>query len=240
MLITNEVLTEWEACEDGKSKFNELFPEGKNAIEAIQGLIDANCDGYAKWLFMKLRENGLLLEYTEKGYRNNGDWNSGYRNSGDRNSGDWNRGDRNSGDCNSGDWNSGYRNSGDRNSGDWNSGDWNSGFLNSNTPNTIRVFNKEILLEAWDKAYKPKFLFFNLVFWVSSKDMTEKEKAENPSHETNAGFLRFLSYKEAFKKSWDEADKTDRERIRDLPNFDAEVFFEISGIDLREPKESQL
>ena len=95
MLITNEVLTEWEACEDGKSKFNELFPEGKNAIEAIQGLIDANCDGYAKWLFMKLRENGLLLEYTEKGYRNNGDWNSGYRNSGDRNSGDWNRGDRN-------------------------------------------------------------------------------------------------------------------------------------------------
>ena len=210
MLITNEVLTEWEACEDGKSKFNELFPEGKNAIEAIQGLIDANCDGYAKWLFMKLRENGLLLEYTEKGYRNNGDWNSG------------------------------YRNSGDRNSGDWNSGDWNSGFLNSNTPNTIRVFNKEILLEAWDKAYKPKFLFFNLVFWVSSKDMTEKEKAENPSHETNAGFLRFLSYKEAFKKSWDEADKTDRERIRDLPNFDAEVFFEISGIDLREPKESQL
>jgi hypothetical protein len=178
------------------------------------------------------------------GDRNSGNWNSGYRNSGYRNSGDWNSGDwnsgyrnsgdRNSGDRNSGDRNSGDRNSGDRNSGNWNSGDWNSGFFNTNTPDKILIFNKLCEREIWEKAYKPVFLFFKLTYWVNESEMTDEDKAADPNFYVRCGQLKKRDYKEAFKLSWDKADKEDRIKVKELPNFDAKIFFEISGINVDE------
>ena len=166
---------------------------------------------------------------------NTGNWNSGDCNSGDENSGDLNSGDRNSGDCNSshcnsGRFNSGSSNSGNYNSGNYNSSDYNSGYLNSLPPDEIRVFNKPCKIKEWEKAYKPKFLFFSLSDWIYESDMTDKEKEDNPSYKTTGGYLKVYEYKEAFKKSWDKADPKDRIRIKELPNFDPYVFYEISGI----------
>ncbi len=48
------------------------------------------------------------------------------------------------------------------------------------------------------------------------------------------GFLKKHSYKDAWKISWDSADKKDRLKIKDLPNFNKELFEEISGIDVDE------
>jgi len=149
--------------------------------------------------------------YWNSGDRNSGYWNSGSGNSGNRNSGDSNSGYRNSGDSNSGDrnsgnWNSGYRNSGDSNSGNWNLCNYETGCFNTKQKKTIRVFNKKCDRDEWDKAYKPSFLYFNI-----DKD---------------------IGYKKSFQKSWDEAEPSDRERIKDLPNFDADVFYELSGIRL--------
>ena len=62
--------------------------------------------------------------------------------------------------------------------------------------------------------------------------MTDKEKEDHPEHECLQGYLRKMSYKEAFKYSWDSADKDDRKLILGLPNFDNEIFKEISGIDV--------
>ena len=186
-------------------------------------------------------------EQNNTGNRNSGDWNSGYRNSGD-----WNSGYRNSGNSNSGDWNSGYRNSGDwnsgyRNSGYWNSGDWNSGYRNSGywnstshetgcfnsvEPTTIRAFNSEVNKELWDNAKKPDFLYFELCEWVSSSGMTDDEKEENKTHITTGGYLKTYEYKEAFKKSFDNRKEGELELLKALPNFDAEVFKDISGIDI--------
>jgi hypothetical protein len=64
--------------------------------------------------------------------------------------------------------------------------------------------------------------------------MTEEEKASNPNIHITGGQLRKCDYKEAFKLSWDYADPEDRIKVKELPNFDAEIFYEISGIDLRE------
>jgi hypothetical protein len=171
--------------------------------------------------------------YWNSGYRNSGDWNSGdwnsgYWNSGDRNSGDRNSGDWNSGDRNSGDWNSGDRNSGYWNSGDWNSGNWNSGFLNSNTPK-IRIFNKFTNLKKEEITF-PSWFFFNLTSWVSDNEMSEQEKKENPYYETTKGFLKKIDYKEAWKKSFNEADINDLKLTLKLPNFDYKIFEEITGI----------
>jgi hypothetical protein len=126
--------------------------------------------------------------------------------------------------------NSGDRNSGFRNSGHWNGGDWNSGFFNSDEPSEIRVFNKPCNKSEWDKASKPDFIYFNFNRWIDSSDMTEQEKVEHPEHEVAGGYLKTLSYKEAWAEAWAGASDLDKELLVKLPNFDAGVFEEITGI----------
>lgn len=118
----------------------------------------------------------------------------------------------------------GYRNSGDRN----------SGHFNVDTPSVVRVFGKDCDVTVWERAYKPSFLYFTQNEWVPSGSLSEQEKTEHPLYEVTGGILRRYEYKEAFQRSWEKADHGDRMRIKDLPNFDAEIFFQISGIDLRE------
>ena len=176
--------------------------------------------------------------YRNSGYRNSGDRNSGDCNSGDRNSGYWNSGncnsgyrnsgDRNSGDCNSGYWNSGDCNSGDRNSGNWNSGNCNSGYLNTNQPN-MRIFNQETELDHSEIIF-PHFFSFNLNQWVWWDEMTDKEKKKNQNAYTCDGYLKTIGYKEAWVTSWTQADKQDKKRLFQLPNFNPDIFEEISGI----------
>jgi len=167
---------------------------------------------------------------SNSGNRNSGDRNSGDRNSGNRNSGDSNSGNRNSGDRNSGYWNSGDRNSGNRNSGNWNSGDRNCGYLNSISPDTILVFNKECKLSDWEGAIVPNFFYFECTAFVDTYEMTDAEKQQHPEYETIGGYLKTLSYKEAWQESYRKASKEDREKVKKLPNFDADVFFEITGV----------
>ena len=161
---------------------------------------------------------------------NSGDWNSGNWNSGDCNSGNWNSGNCNSGDCNSGDWNSGNCNSGNCNSGNWNSGNWNSGYFNTNEP-FVRMFNKDTDKSRGDIDF-PSFLYFDLTIWVSHDTATEEEKEQHKTEiETCGGFLKTLEYKEAFRLAWNKARKEEHKKLLDLPNWDNEIFKEISGID---------
>ena len=161
---------------------------------------------------------------------NSGNCNSGNRNSGSRNSGNWNSGDWNSGNWNSGNWNSGDCNSGSRNSGNWNSGNWNNGYFNSNEP-FVRMFNKETKLKI-DEINIPSFCYFDLTVWVSHDTATDEEKEEHKEEiETCGGFLKTLDYKEAWRLAWDKASKEEHLEMLKLPNWDNEVFKEISGID---------
>ena len=161
---------------------------------------------------------------------NSGDFNSGYFNSGDFNSGNRNSGDWNSGECNSGNFNSGNWNSGDCNSGNWNSGNRNSGYFNTDTP-LIRIFNKDTDVKRDDINF-PSFLYFDLTIWVSHDTATDEEKRLHKTEiETCGGFLKTLGYKEAFRLAWDKADKEKHKQLLELPNWNNEIFKEISGID---------
>ena len=134
---------------------------------------------------------------------------------------------------NTGTENTGRANTGHRNTGHWNTGDQNTGYFNTTTPSTVLVFNKECKVTDWKNATKPNFIYFGyLTKFIWSDDMTDKEKEDHPEHECLQGYLRKMSYKEAFKYSWDSADKDDRKLILGLPNFDNEIFKEISGIDV--------
>ena len=158
-------------------------------------------------------------DYNSGSY-NSGNWNSGSWNSGNRNCGSWNSGNRNCGSCNSGSWNS----------GSWNSGSWNSGYFNSDEP-FVRMFNKYTNLKRNDVSI-PSFCYFNLTVWVSHDTATDKEKEEYKTEiETSGGFLKTLEYKEAWRLAWDKASKEEHLEMLKLPNWDNEVFKEISGID---------
>jgi len=183
------------------------------------------------------------------GHSNTGDWNTGHWNTGDSNTGHSNTGDSNTGhsntgDCNTGDrntghWNTGHSNTGDcntgdRNTGHWNTGDWNTanfhvGSFNTKDADTVIVFNKPCKKEVWDKAEKPWCLRFDIKQWVSFSDMTDEEKVKYPSSKTAGGYIKDIPYKEAFTKSMQNASKEEIKAIKKLPNFDADVFEEISG-----------
>ena len=177
------------------------------------------------------------LERGNTGVFNSGNLNSGDLNTGDRNSGNRNSGDRNSGNLNSGDLNSGDRNSGDRNSGDLNSGYRNSGvFCNKKREDTVPFFNKESDM-TWDEWYNHDAYCasrrLETTKWIYWDDMTDKEKANNEKAYVCGGYLKVYEYKEAWKNLWDTLDDDEKETFRTLPNFDPDVFEDITGIRIK-------
>lgn len=95
------------------------------------------------------------------------------------------------------------------------------------------MFGKKCLREDWINAEKPDCLYFPLTQWIDEAEMSDAEKQENPSYAHTGGYLKKLDYKEAFTQSVIAASKEERDMIRALPNFDADIFLEISGVDLR-------
>jgi hypothetical protein len=213
IIITHDILRSWNPCVKGYKAYCKLLPNGGTLDESIVALVNYGRDDWGRWIFDQCKNRYLFNETVSKGYRNSGNMNSG----------DWNSGNMNSGNWNSGDWNS----------GNWNSGDWNSGFFNNKSPEKILVFGKYVNRFDFESCIKPDFLYFDLCYWVDESEMTEKEKINDPNFYVRCGQLRKRDYKEAFKLSWENADKENRELIRLIPGFDAEIFFDISGIDLR-------
>lgn len=175
------------------------------------------------------------------GMFNNGDFNSGDCNTGRHNSGDWNSGNYNSGCCNSGYWNSGCCNSGYFNSGNFNSGNDNSGDFNK-TNYSNGCFNTEM----------PNIIMFNkpsdwtYITWVASRArvimsscpmnsiewIDEIEKIKHPESLVTGGYLKYICREFERQKWWDALSEEDKKCVMSLPNFDKDIFKEITGIDV--------
>ena len=183
------------------------------------------------------------------GYRNSGSFNSGDRNSGDHNSGYYNSGYYNSEIFNSGCYNSGSFNSGDYNSGDFNSGSYNSGKRNSGLFNScnfssgvfcttepkINIFNVSTdmtMREFLDSRYYRAITSsdFKLTEWIP---YTEEEMEKDESKKLVGGYLKTYTYKEACKNWWEGMSNKNKAIICSMPNFDADVFKEITGIEVK-------
>ena len=169
---------------------------------------------------------------------------TGRCNTGNRNTGDWNTGDWNTGDCNTGDWNTGNcntgnRNTGNRNTGNWNTGDWNKSSFNTGCFNTeeqkIMLFNKpsDMTYREWidsDVRYLLNQIPKDVVEWVYEEDMTDEEKAAHPTYETTGGYLKVLDESECGQLWWGSLSDRRKEIIKAIPNFDAEIFFQCTGV----------
>ena len=168
---------------------------------------------------------------------NSGEGNTGLENSGSYNSGWKNSGWKNSGSYNSGSHNSGWNNSGWNNSGSHNSGSHNSGFFNTKEA-TVRLFNRntKYKYETIANCKGIEVLKWNYEnnWWIYSSNMTEEEKKEHPEHETLGGYLKVIPYKDACRLMWDKLDDDEKQAVKEIPYFDAEVFKEITGIDVNE------
>ncbi len=167
------------------------------------------------------------------GHYNKGAHNSGDNNEGDFNSGDWNQGNFNSGDCNEGNCNSGNYNKGEYNSGDWNKTDYSSGCFNTDE-HKIYMFNKPTDWTYNDWLDSEAFLLMNRFekrCWISRKEMSEEEKEEYPNYKITGGYLKEKSIDE-LQEVWDNFTDEEKEVIKSLPNFDAEIFKEITGIEV--------
>ena len=170
---------------------------------------------------------------------NTGNCNAGNRNTGNRNTGDWNTGDRNTGNGNTGDSNTGDWNTGDWNTGDWNTGDWNKSSFNTGCFNTkeqkIRLFNKpsSMTYREWidsDARYLLNQIPKNVVEWVHKEDMTDTEKAAHPTYETTGGYIKVLDESECGQLWWNALTDYQKNIIKGIPNFDADIFFQCTGI----------
>lgn len=73
---------------------------------------------------------------------------------------------------------------------------------------------------------------FELTKWIFESEMTDSEKENNPNFETLGGFLKKFDYKEAWLNMWHDLSDSDKQAIKDLPNFDSAIFFKITGIEV--------
>ena len=189
------------------------------------------------------------------GNRNTGNWNTGNRNTGDWNTGDWNTGNCNTGNWNTGNWNTGNRNTGNWNTGDWNTGNWNTGDRNTGNCNTgdwnsasfsngvfcteepeILIFNKPSGMTFRQWRDSNAYCLLNQIqfmpnVWVWDDDMTDEEKEAHPEYKTTGGFLKVLDTTDCCVRWWENLDEYQRRIIRSIPNFDAAIFKQITGID---------
>ena len=67
--------------------------------------------------------------------------------------------------------------------------------------------------------------------------MSNEEKINNPNFYINLGYLKTIEYKDAWLNAWNKAKmkddfKEEYNKLVNIPNFDKEIFKEITGIDI--------
>ena len=188
------------------------------------------------------------LKGIERG--NTGIFNTGRCNTGDCNTGNYNTGNYNTGNCNTGNYNTGNYNTGNYNTGRCNTGDCNTGHRNTGIFNacnrsaglfntrerTLTMFNKDSEM-TWDEFIDSEYYYaiysspFSLTEWIY---YTEEEKKNSPIRQAIGGYLKKYTFKEACKNWWDNMTDENKDIIQSIPNFDKEIFKEITGIEVQE------
>ena len=228
--------------------FGYYYFDSENKVAEIEALGAIDDDGYEeKYCTNKIKivrelswHEVLDLVNTGKdntGRKNTGNYNTGNYNTGNYNTGNYNTSNENTGDRNTGNENTGDRNTGDRNTGDWNSTDFSTGCFNTKEEK-IRLFNKRSnwTYRDWRCSSARDLMCdcpYTKTVWINEKYMTDSEKEENPTWKRTGGYLKTIEVTDEDKqKWWDNLDDEDQEEIKSLPNFDKEIFKEITGIEV--------
>ena len=101
------------------------------------------------------------------------------------------------------------------------------------------LFNKpsDMTYREWmdsDARYLLNQIPKNVVEWVYEEGMTDEEKAAHPTYETTDGYLKVLDESECGQLWWGSLSDRGKEIIKAIPNFDAEIFFQCTGVKVDE------
>jgi hypothetical protein len=128
----------------------------------------------------------------------------------------------------------GLCNSGNRNSGDWNKTCFSNGCFNTELPK-IFLFNKpsDWTYQDWlnsDARYILMDCPSNVLSWIWEDDMTDEEKEQHPEYSVTGGFLKHIEKETGRQMWWDGLSDRKKDIVMQLPNFDKDIFKEITGI----------
>ena len=99
----------------------------------------------------------------------------------------------------------------------------------------MKFFNKK---SNWTEQKFKNSLAFSLLcdvdtkMWVQEEAMTDQEKESYPSYKTAGGYLKDIPYSEAFQNKWHNWSAKNRNAFTELPNFDAVIFKQITGVEV--------
>jgi len=234
-------------CKELKDCFNyyDFDPDNKVAKVVALGEIDEGSDN-SKCCTNKIQIVEEItweevLSMVNLGKANSGLCNTGNRDTGHFNTGNCNTGNCNTGNKNTGNFNTGYCNTGDRNTGNCNTGDWNLSSFNSGCfctdEHEILIFDKPsgMSYRDWlnsDARYMLNDIPKDVVKWIWSDNMTDEEKAANPTYKTTGGYPKVIDKSECAQLWWDSLSETKKAIIKAIPNFDADKFEKCTGIKL--------
>lgn len=250
--------TDIEFGETIESVLSAWFPQNKIIVEVeVLGEI---VEKHGRWFSFtnKLKVIRKLTLHEVKKRMNEGHFNTGTGNTGNGNVGDRNVGYFNVGECNIGDYNTGrhnigsyntgvgnvgYCNGGISNIGNTNCGDFNKGngcfgFFNTcKHGNKVYLFNQltDLTLEDFieTKAYRVLHEMPMLpTKWIPLSEMTEEEKEIHPESKKINGFLKKVDLEKERQDWWDSLKHKKKNIILSMPNFNATIFKEVTGIDV--------
>ena len=141
-----------------------------------------------------------------------------------------------SGLSNSGDWNSGNWNSGNWNSGDWNKCNFSNGCFNT-IEQKIYLFNKpsEWTYRDWLDSKARSLLNQipgDVLEYIWLENMTDEEKTAHLEAKVTGGYLKQIDNSKLRSDWWSSLEEKEKEIIKSIPNFNKEIFKEITGIDV--------
>ena len=117
--------------------------------------------------------------------------------------------------------NTGLFNSGNWNSGNWNSCNYSNGVFCNQEDKDIRIFNKPSGMSL-QKFKRSKYY-----------DALTSEPLELTYWDDKNKKMKRRSYKDACAIWWSELTEKNKKIIQEIPNFDTEIFFDITGIDVK-------
>lgn len=95
------------------------------------------------------------------------------------------------------------------------------------------LFNKptNITVKDWERHKAVELMAaIDPTIWVPAHTMTDAEKEQHPKWETTEGYLKKIPIKEAWANAWNNWTDKNKQVFLTLPNFDAAIFEEITGI----------
>lgn len=179
------------------------------------------------------------------GYNNIGDKNDGWQNNGIGNSGSYNMGNGNKGDFNIGHHNTGNFNIGDFNCGHYNITSCSNGAFNTVIPKiylfdkpsdwTLIDFENSDAYKVLEKLNAHMFTGHKYATFVTEEDMSDEDKQTYPEYLITGYCTKEKTYKsdKTPQAAWCDLEDNERQAVLSLPNFDADIFLKITGINVK-------